>query len=350
MKGFLHRIIFHLCRRLWYRWSMKSPRDQKWGLHSADPYSASSLGSHPASVPSSTPCLASPSWQSRQGVLAQTLMGPHISFSVTPVNICPSDYKWAVRLNNSPSDSSLCLQQDFRTPIQRYWQGHLDPRRASWSQTTQAGDILNRMVCLVAAAQDNGLAVGAEREPGCRRAVSPQVSTASGGRALWTPAAVWVFAAPAQPLHWQGWGISSASQTAQQSNGVLLDFPCWLIPEYPCSHPCCSSHHCPAAGRARARKVPPPAPLDNSHSSPQHYTSPQALAGPLWQPFHPLQCKVLWSCIAPALLSCFPIDNCAVDILGVVLLSLILAPELNRDGAACSSSCFLYRKADRQSN
>lgn len=56
---------------------------------------------------------------------------------------------------------------------------------------------------------------------------------------------------------------------------------------------------------------------------------------------------VLQTCIALTLLSCFPTDNCAVDVLGVVLLSLILALEFNRDGAACSSSCLLYRQADR---
>lgn len=54
------------------------------------------------------------------------------------------------------------------------------------------------MGCLAAAAQDNGLAVAAEREPGWRRAGSPQVSTGSRERPHWTPDAVGVFAAPAQ--------------------------------------------------------------------------------------------------------------------------------------------------------
>lgn len=80
---------------------------------------------------------------------------------------------------------------------------------------------------------------------GWRRAGSPEVSTGSGGRPQWTPAAVGVSAAPAQHLHWQDWRVSSAPQMAQQSSGMLLDFPCWLTPECPCSHPCCSSHHCP---------------------------------------------------------------------------------------------------------
>lgn len=89
------------------------------------------------------------------------------------------------------------------------------------------------------------------------------------------------------------------------------------LPAFPTTVPC-----------SKARKVPPPAPPDNSHSSPQHYASPQTLSGPLWQLLHLLQCMVLQTSIAPALLSCFPTDNCAVNILEVVLLSLVLAPEM----------------------
>lgn len=247
-------------------------------------------------------------------------------------------------LNSSPLDSRLCLLQEFRTPMQGHWLGHLDLRGTSWSQSTQDGDVLNRMACLVAAAQDNELAVAAEREPGWRRAGSPQASTGSGGRPHWTPAAVGVFAAPAQHLPWQDWRVSSASQVAQQNNGRLLDFPYWLIPECPCSHPCCSSHHCPLQQGKESSSSCPSWQLSFLSTAPcLPSSSPRTSLATL--PSSLVQ--VLQTCIALALLSCFPTDSWALGVLGGVLLSLVLAPELNRDDAACSSSCFLCRKAER---
>lgn len=112
------------------------------------------------------------------------------------------------------------------------------------------------------------------------------------------------------------WGAPGAPQS-QEVSAVT---PPALAATTPCS---------------RTRWVPTLAPADHSHSSSKHHPFPHALQWCLWQPF----CLLLpQSWIALVLPGYFPTDNCAVNILGVVLLSLILAP-----GAAWS--CFLDRKA-----
>lgn len=193
------------------------------------------------------------------------------------------------------------------------------------------------------------LTVGALRAPGCGRVETPQGSTSSGGRSLYTrqgmklshsssAAAVGVFAALSQNTYWQGWRVSPALQLAQQSGVVLLVFPCWSAPGGPHSHSCCSCYHCLLQQGKAGSSCP-------KRQFPLFATAlyfPSSSPWDIWEHFCPFQHNMLQSCMASALPRYFPTESCAVNI----LLSMVLALGLNRDKAAWCS-WLLDRKAAR---